>query len=319
MKLPSIKQFIKNIIFKLQCLLFKKLISSKNAWQIFDDAGLDGFGVNLVRLYFPVYYTKETERQTFSAETKNKFTKFIDLPDRYDNLNSLIAREIPEIMKISVKEIDETLPYLDNYFFGIYDAAILAALMQSFKPAKIVEIGSGISTRYIRCFNNKFALNAEIECIDPFPRVNIEAVADKIIRQPLEDVIAGGMFDLSAGDFIFMDGSHYVFQGNDTLTFFFKLLPSLPRGVFIHIHDIYLPYDYSANVSRQLWTEQYILAAMMAGGFEGFEVVYPAYFLSQADPAVKQMLAEAAARLDQSQFGLDLKHKEGYSFWIKTV
>lgn len=317
--LTALKSAVKKVIFKLEYFLFVKIIKGRNAWHIFDKAGIEGFGVNLVRLYFPIYYDKKTARDSFSEPVKAQFTNLLMATrDKYP-LNAAVLSNVEQILLLSVQEEQPTLPYLDNYYFGVFDAAVLGAVMQTFKPAKIIEIGSGISTRYMKLYKDRFALDTKIICIDPYPRAEIGDVADVIIRQPFENIINDSLLTLQSGDVLFLDGSHYTFQGNDTLLFFFNFLPSVPKGIIIHIHDIYLPFDYPENVSRQLWTEQYILAALMLGGFNGFEVVYPAYYMSQNDAAVINTLQHANAILKEKNFNLNIDHTAGFSFWMKRT
>lgn len=313
----KIKSYIDIIFGKLQGQLFNKAIRGKNAWRIFDKAGLEGFGVNLIRLYFPIYYNKKQVRDSFSGDLKKSFTALFDQAAEKRSFSADVVAIIPKMLKLPVTETDQKLPYLDNYYFGVLDAAVLGAMMKAFAPKKIVEIGSGISSRYISYFKNQFGLSTDLICIDPFPRAEIVASADVLIRKPLEDVIGDPQLAVQHNDIIFMDGSHYVFQGNDTLNFFFKLLPALPSGVIIHIHDIYLPEDYAENVTSQLWTEQYILAAMIVGGFEGYEVLCPAYYMSKTDKVVIQALSAADEQLKPKSFKLRNNHTEGFSFWMR--
>jgi len=297
--------------------MFNKIIQSKTAWQIFDKAGLEGFGVNLIRLYFPIYYDKKIFRDSFSIKVKNQITDLLDAHTILNKYEERILSAIPEILELPKAEDTSEKPYLENYYFGIFDAAILCAMMQTYQPAKLIEIGSGISTRYMKLFKNRYALKTEIICIDPHPRADIKHAADIIIPLPLEDALENSTFDLQSGDILFMDGSHYVYQGNDTLTFFFKILPSLPSGVIIHIHDIYLPFDYSQNISQHLWTEQYILAAMLLGGLKDFEILYPAFYMSQTNKNVKKKLAEVTYKLNDKNFKIEINHTAGFSFWMK--
>ena len=313
------RSLYRTVLFKLQALLFRKIIKSENAWKLFNEAGIAGFGVNLIRLYFPIYYDKKTARESFSPEVKAQFTKLMNPGCERAELNNAVLAVIPDLLKLPVEEIDPKGPYLDNYFFGIYDAAVLSAVMELHRPSKIVEIGSGISTRYMKLFRDRHALPTKIICIDPYPRAEIEGVADVIIREPLENVTDSTLLDLQRGDIVFLDGSHYVYQGNDTLTFFFKFLPALPPGVIVHIHDIFLPYDYAEEVASQLWSEQYIVAAMLLGGFKGYEIFYPAYYLSQNDEAIREQLNATDKHLKTMPFKLRKDHTAGYSFWIKKV
>ena len=46
-----------------------------------------------------------------------------------------------------------------------------------------------------------------------------------------------------------------------TTVFFLEVLPRLPRGVTVVVHDIFLPYDYPGHWRRKYYSEQYLLAA----------------------------------------------------------
>ncbi|WP_316832721.1 class I SAM-dependent methyltransferase [Pedobacter aquatilis] len=305
----------RKIYFKLQCILFNKIINSKNAWLIFDKSNIPGFGTNLLRTYFPIYST-QSFKESFSSKVISMMEEVIKR-NKAAELELKIINEMHQLLELSEIEKDQIKPYLDNYFFGIFDAAILGAMMQQYIPLKIIEIGSGISTRYMHFFKNKYSLKTKITCIDPFPRVEIEQVVDTFYKKPLESAIEENEIQLAAGDFLFMDGSHYAFQGNDTLTFFFKLIPSIPSGVIIHIHDIYLPYDYDTNVSQQLWAEQYILAAMLVNGLKDYEILYPAYYESCTNQQIINKLNEVNLTLGSRNFEKRKSHKEGYSFWMR--
>ena len=43
---------------------------------------------------------------------------------------------------------------------------------------------------------------------------------------------------------LFIDSSHAVRTGGDVVFEFLELLPRIPPGVWIHVHDIFFPFDY---------------------------------------------------------------------------
>jgi hypothetical protein len=49
---------------------------------------------------------------------------------------------------------------------------------------------------------------------------------------------------LTAGDALFVDTTHTVKTGGDVDRIFLDLLPRLAPGVWVHVHDIFLPYEY---------------------------------------------------------------------------
>jgi len=173
---------------------------------------------------------------------------------------------------------------IENDYFSSPDAEILTAVVELFKPKKILEIGSGNSTRCFRAALRELKLKAKIVSIDPNPRLEIEAFADEIIRLPLEEAkVEGKAAKLQAGDILFIDSSHEVKTGNDVVELFLNTIPRLKPGVLIHIHDIFLPYEYPKEwvlENRWPWNEQYLVQALLQGSSE-FEVLWPGYYLQR--------------------------------------
>lgn len=161
--------------------------------------------------------------------------------------------------------------YRNGYFEGL-DAAMYYALIRDLKPRRVIEIGSGFSTRVaaraIEC-NRADGSPAELVCVEPFPqprlteaKLPITLVRERVERLGLE------LFDgLQANDVLFIDSSHVATFGGDVCREFLEILPRLHRGVWIHVHDIFFPHDYPADwliELRQAWNEQYMLEAFLA-------------------------------------------------------
>jgi len=55
----------------------------------------------------------------------------------------------------------------------------------------------------------------------------------------------------------------------------------LKPGVVVHVHDIFLPYDYPDELAfnHPHWGEQYILHALLSG--RGSDVLWPGYYLQR--------------------------------------
>lgn len=154
-------------------------------------------------------------------------------------------------------------PTWNNTFFYSIDAISLYGFLGKFRPTTLVEIGSGNSSRFARRAVKDFNLKTTIISIDPFPRVEIERVSDRIIREPLQSTDLGLFERLDAGDFVFFDGSHMCFTNSDVTVFFLEVLPFLKRGVIVQIHDIWLPYDYPPQWNDRFYSEQYLLACYL--------------------------------------------------------
>jgi len=176
-----------------------------------------------------------------------------------------------------------------NDYFTSPDAEVAYALISLLRSKRIVEVGSGNSTHLFRQAITDGKLETQLVSIDPFPRREVEAVADQVIRCRLEEVDSAHLEGaLEASDILFIDSSHEIRPGNDVVRLFLNVLPKLRRGVVIHVHDIFLPFEYPRewiveNTLNINWTEQYLVQAMLQGS-DQFEVLWPGYFLQRTLP-----------------------------------
>jgi hypothetical protein len=114
----------------------------------------------------------------------------------------------------------------------------------------------------------------------------VQSVADQVIRRRLEDVSSADLQDLlQSNDILFIDSSHEIRAGNDVVSLFLRVVPELRSGVVIHVHDIFLPFEYPRewiveNTLNVNWAEQYLVQAMLQGS-DQFEVLWPGHFLQR--------------------------------------
>lgn len=170
-----------------------------------------------------------------------------------------------------VQEVDVLEPALANRWFSPLDAAALAAIIARFRPRRMIEVGSGNSTKIARRAARDAGVSLHLTSIDPAPRAEINALCDEVIRRPLEEVPVAVFDVLEAGDVCFIDSSHRALMHSDVTVFFIEILPRLKPGVLVHLHDIWLPYDYPQSWAERYYSEQYLLAAYLLGGSRGLE------------------------------------------------
>jgi hypothetical protein len=60
--------------------------------------------------------------------------------------------------------------------------------------------------------------------------------------------------------------------------------------VIVHIHDIYLPYDYPQDMCDRFYSEQYVLAALLLANPARYELLFPGIFVSE-DKELSGLLA----------------------------
>ena len=72
-------------------------------------------------------------------------------------------------------------------------------------------------------------------------------------------------------------------MNSDVTVFFLQVLPQLPAGVLVGIHDVLWPEDYLPMWADFLWSEQYLVAAWLLGGGAGMEIELPAHYVTQRE------------------------------------
>jgi hypothetical protein len=169
--------------------------------------------------------------------------------------------------------VNDTDPYWNNGLFERDDARALYALVARLRPRRILEVGSGNSTKFIRKALTDHNIDCELVCIDPQPRAEIGSVADRVIHEHVRDVPVRHFESLGDGDILFWDGSHITFNGTDTTHLYLSLLPLIKRNVLIHIHDVQLPHEYEAGYSAHYYNEQYMLATLLLNTVEWLPVL----------------------------------------------
>jgi hypothetical protein len=155
-----------------------------------------------------------------------------------------------------------------NSQFSYSDAMSYYCFTRWAKPAKVVEIGSGFSTLVAL---EALATNGigTVHCFEPYPRpfLQTEPCIDlhRKKAQEIDPVFLNTL--LEDGDILFIDSTHTVKTGSDCLHIYLRLLPTITRSIYVHVHDVFLPYGLPQEwlLERQIfWTEQYLLLAYLS-------------------------------------------------------
>jgi len=213
------------------------------------------------------------------------------------------------------KTSDPTEFYISNSSFAPVDAAVLHCIIREFRPRKMVEIGSGMSTlvaaNAIKQNEAEFGEGCELVAIEPYPREylrgGIPGLA-RLISKQVQDVPLSEFTDLDRNDILFIDSSHVVRTGGDVTREYLEILPRLTPGVLVHAHDIFFPHEYPKDwlmERHHFWTEQYLLQAFLAFN-DSFEVVWGSNYMGAKHP-------------DKTNecFPFVVMGKGGSSFWIR--
>ncbi|WP_425045473.1 class I SAM-dependent methyltransferase [Primorskyibacter sp. S87] len=195
---------------------------------------------------------------------------------------------------------------VNNGYYDTPDADALYLMIRRYEPNRVIEVGCGNSTRVTRQAIRDGNIDCTLTAIDPYPRADIAHVVDAFEQKRLEEVDPALFETLQSGDVLFIDSSHQMRMSNDVAHLFCRIIPRLAPGVVIHVHDVFLPFEYPKRFFYDCpsWAEQYVLHALLQTG--GYEILWPGYFLQRSRPdAVSALpfLAEGRAQ----------------SFWIRKL
>ena len=153
-----------------------------------------------------------------------------------------------------------------NGQFDRSDALHYWGIINMFKPKTILEIGSGWSSRVAA--HAAQLTGSTLRCIDPSPRAELEHLDINFQKERIQNFDPHKLSNsLSKGDILFIDSSHSVKTGNDVVFIYCILFPLLPKGLIVHIHDLYLPYGRPRQQlvkHRLYWYEDYFTQILIS-------------------------------------------------------
>jgi len=206
---------------------------------------------------------------------------------------------------------DSLQPGWNNGFLPGLDIVMLYTMVAANAPGTYIEIGSGNSTKVVAKAKSDHKLKTRIISLDPAPRAEIDQLADKIYREPFEQTDLSIFANLKQGDIIFVDNSHRIFPNSDATVFFMDVLPYLKPGVIVHVHDIYLPFDYPQDMCDRYYSEQYALATFLLANPQKYHTIMPNYFVSE-DAVLNKVLIPI-----WEHPAMPVVERHGGSYWIE--
>jgi hypothetical protein len=279
-------------------------LESTEIQKLFRNWERHGFHVTPVHFYQPIPDTQSLAETLWRHPSK---LVGVDMNDamQLDLLRNHFPKFRDEYESLPV----EPPPGQRRPFRGA-DALVAYCMVRHFQPRRIIEVGSGFSSLVLgqAARQNKTSV---LTCIDPFPsefvRSNSIPALSSLIETKVEDLDLEFFSQLDSGDVLFIDSSHTVKIGGDVNYLFLEVIPRLKPGVLVHIHDIFLPFDYRREWvldELRFWTEQYLLQAFLAFNSQ-FEVLLANSYLNHYH---QQELKTAFPGLPSWQGG---------SFWMR--
>ena len=229
---------------------------------------------------------------------KDNFKKFLKTAEKYqENFESFNNTTPPK-------------PRWQQDWFPRLDGLSAYVMVREIKPKHIVEVGSGHSTRFMAQAIYDGQLDTTLVAIDPAPRADISNIGSvEVINRPVQQVGMTPFEALGAGDILFIDSSHILMPGSDVDSLFNRIMPMLPSGTYVHIHDITLPDDYPKPWAWRGYNEQQGVIPMILGG--GFDLLWASHYVAGEMSGVIKKSFIAKIHLDSQAFET--------SIWLKKL
>jgi hypothetical protein len=272
-----------------------------------------GLQVVLKTFYSPIPELDELPADAFDRRSELPAIGW-DLDAQLDEVRTRLGAAMAEFRPPAAAPGDRW-QYVPNDSYTVPDAAMLHAMVRTLKPRRIVELGSGHSTLVTAAAARQNAAEGHpvtLEVFDPFPGVVAPELPGltRLERTRAQDVPFDVFERLESGDILFVDTTHTVKIGSDVNHILLEILPRLAPGVVVHLHDIFLPYEYPRVWLEDYglyWAEQYLLQAFLAFN-SGYEIIAGVYALK------RDRAAEMAALLPPGDWdGL------GAAFWMRRT
>lgn len=224
--------------------------------------------------YSPVASLEEIKKreEEIWKGSKTDGIKGIDLKEKEQR--ELVESFVKYYKDFSFKEEKqkEYRYYHNNGYYSYTDSVFLYSMIREFKPNRIIEVGSGFSSALTLDVNELFFKNEiDLTFIEPYPErlFSLMSEEDKkrtnVIQKGIQQVPVSVFEKLESGDILFVDSTHVSKVGSDVNYILFEILPVLQKGVLIHFHDIFYPFEYPKEwiYKGYNWNENYILQSFL--------------------------------------------------------
>ena len=297
--------------------MIRRAVRSKALFEFWQRLGLN---VTHKHFYSPIPDTRELAKKSehWSQEQPLHGVE-MNVPTQLDFLETIFPEHASELNFPVEKTEDPSTFCYNNSAYGYIDASVLHLMVRHFKPSLMLEVGSGNSTLVsarASLMNKAEGHACRLVSIEPYPKKILTdgfAGLNQQIPKKVQEVDWEAFERLGPNDILFIDSSHVVKAASDVIYLFLEILPRLKRGVVVHVHDIFFPYDYPRQwvVDRRwFWNEQYLLQAFLAMN-PSYKVLFGTYFMKSRYP---------------EKMDAFFKEPEGYhrrlqnsSFWMQKI
>jgi predicted O-methyltransferase YrrM len=256
--------------------------------------------------YVPISNILDLKKDKSWQKKSNLYGIKINLNQQIANIRKIVLPFKDDYKKGELYDKAQKLNAGPGY--GVIEAQALYGVIKYFKPKKIIEIGSGVST-YIM-------LNADaknIVCIEPYPSKFLKKNTKlTLIKKKLQHCDNKMFENLSKGDFLFIDSTHTLKIGSDVSKIYLDIIPKLKPGIIVHIHDIYFPYNFQRDANNTMfqWLETQMLQALLVNNSK-LEILFCMSHLHYKNPdQLKKIFPMYYPQKDNN--GISLNNDRGF-------
>jgi hypothetical protein len=205
--------------------------------------------------------------------------------------------------------------YFKNDSYAYSDGFFLHSMIRHLEPNRIIEVGSGFSSCMTIDTNQLFFdENIKLTFIEPYPEYFYSLIREDdknkttILESKIQDVPLYLFKNLKENDILFIDSTHVSKFQSDVNYIIHEILPVLQKGVYIHFHDVFYPFEYPIKWIEQgrAWSEQYLLRSFLQFN-TCFDIVL---FNTYLETMYRKQI--------EDRFPLIFKNTGG-SIWIKRI
>jgi hypothetical protein len=190
---------------------------------------------------------------------------------------------------------------IHNGWYGTPDAEVYAAIVADRRPAAIVEVGGGFSTLVARRAAKELGLDTQIVVVDPEPRTDVRAAADQLLLTKIETV-AMDELPLDDGGILFVDSTHVARSRGDVPHLFNRVIPALAPSIAVHVHDVFIPFDYPDGYRARMYSEQYVLQALLCRS-PTFRTIFATHYMGRRNTKAMREALGAGVATDERFYG----------------
>ncbi len=284
------------------------------------------FGWPKGHYYSPVHSIDDLKHYN-NAKNRSKKTFAESIPGYSEKRMVEVFNEIkPYFKEFDYPEDDDGKSrfYTKNVSLSLMDSLVIFSMIRKQKPRRIIEIGSGFSSGLMMEINEKyFDNNIDITFIEPYPHLLHQRMRKgdktryKVIPSGVQEVPIDVFKQLKKGDILFIDSTHVSKFNSDVNYEIFNILPIIPKGVIIHVHDIHDGFEYPLNWLEMgwAWNEAYLLRAFLMNNND-YEIMLANNFIKLNQPALVSEITRANKMY--SSTGEEIIRHDG-SLWLRKI